>query len=139
MGRKDEKHSKANPRRLKNVVDLQATNMLIKASNGVSIKELAKEFDVSARTVKKRLNDSKQRELVELAREIATERLLSKALAVVNKRLDEGDYKAAKDILSGLGVYVSNDKVIVKSSSNPLDAIREEIIDVDVDVKEKNE
>lgn len=109
---------------------LQAQAMLIpRIAHTASLAEIAAQFNVSTATVKKRLAEARQSEFAALAQEIVMERMLPKALSVIEMELDKGNYDAAKDLLQGMQVYQKGGKATIEhitSNSPTLDQIRAE-------------
>lgn len=109
---------------------IQTTTIAIKKSvEGKSIAQLAKEFNLDSKTVSRRMAAQREEEIVERARGIIAERLIPKAMAVVSKELDSGNYNAARDVLKGSQVYKqgSEKSVTHKLATVPtLEQIREE-------------
>lgn len=102
-----------------------------------SQEEIARQFNVSIGSVQKRLSEAKQDSMVELAKEIIAEKMLPKALGILDAQLNEGNYEAAKDVLFGshaLSKASGKPAETARLSATPtLDAIRLEknrIIDV---------
>jgi hypothetical protein len=111
---------------------LQGAVIASKRLEGATIQDLARDFNLSEATVRKRIEASRQVDLVEIARGIITDRLVPLALAVVDKELKKGNYQAAKDVLQGIGVFAKKGDVAPPTSATSiLDAIRaESAIDV---------
>lgn len=114
--------------------------MIAKRTEGATIEQLAKSYGISSTTVTKRINLARQADLVGIAREVIVDKLIAKAIAVVEKELNNGNYLAAKDVLFGTNVLQkSGVSTITHVSSTPtLDAIRAEAIDVESVNKEKD-
>lgn len=103
--------------------------LAIRISDSRSYAELALMFGVSRETVAKRLQDARAGQLTGLAQEIIMERMLPKALAVLEQELESGNYEAAKDLLFGSQVYQKGGKATIEhitSNSPTLDSIRRE-------------
>lgn len=121
----------------KHVKELQAAMMVSKkAATNATIAELAKQFNVSRPTVARRLAEAKANDMVQLAREVVAEKMLVKALAILNTELDEGSYEAAKDVIFGTQVLTKGTKATVEHSLPPsnsiLEQVRREIVEVEV-------
>lgn len=103
--------------------------LAIRISDSKSYAELARMFGVSSETVQKRLRMARAAEFTGLAQEIIMERMLPKALAVLDQELESGNYEAAKDLLFGSQVYQKGGKAVVEhitSNSPTLESIRRE-------------
>jgi len=117
---------------------MQSSLILAKRiATNVSQEQLAKEFNMSKATLAKRLQEARADDLTQLAREMVADKMLAKALGVLNAELDAGNYKAAKDVLQGMQVLVSGGKSVVehRTSGSILDQIRREN-SLDAEVKE---
>lgn len=92
-------------------------------------RELAMVFGMSPSMVAKRLAEARDGDFLNLARNLISERMISKALTVLETKLNEGDYEAAKDVLYGLQVLQKGGKATIEhitSSTPTLDQIRKE-------------
>lgn len=103
----------------KDLMVIQGATMAAALASGQakSINELAKQFDMTHTQAQQRLDLAKRMDIIDIAKEMVSTKLLPKALAVLNKELDAGNYKAAKDIIFGLGVLEANSKAIVEHST----------------------
>ncbi len=100
-----------------------------KITQSLTQTQLSTLFACGPATVKKRLEGAISADLQEMTRDVITERLIPKAVGVLEAELDKGNYSAAKDLLSGLQVFKSggNSTVTHVTSNSPtLDAIRKE-------------
>lgn len=132
----------------KELMVIQGATMAAALASGQakSINELAKQFDMTHSQTQKRLELAKRMEIVDIAKEMISTKLLPKALAVLSKELDAGNYKAAKDILFGLGILEANSKSVVEHSSvNKIPSLTEIRLErlrkssIDAEVIEKEE
>jgi hypothetical protein len=110
--------------------DLQTQAMVVaRVSESKTYEQLALMFGVSRETVKKRLADARAQQFAALSQEIIAERMLPKALTVLEQELEKGNYEAAKDLLFGLQVYQKGGKAVIEhvtSNSPTLESIRRE-------------
>ena len=86
-------------------------------------------FNASPSLVAKRLQEARSGDLQQMAKDILTERMLPKALSILDTELQNGNYEAAKDILFGLQVLQKGGTAKIEhvtSSTPTLDAIRKE-------------
>ena len=101
-----EKHSvQAQNRKIEH---LRGSLIAIERAMGVSIKDLAAKYSCSPGAVKRYLDQAAQTGLVEHFRALLFERLMGKALAVYEARIELGDLEAARDMVFGLGVLQKN-------------------------------
>ena len=110
--------------------DLQTQAMVVaRVSESKTYEQLALMFGVDRRTVAKRLENARAAQFAQLAQEIINERMLPKALAVLEQELENGNYEAAKDLLFGAQVFQKGGKAVIEhvtSHSPTLDSIRRE-------------
>ncbi len=81
-----------------------------KLTSGATIKELAKEYDMSPGSVSKALQLADRNGFYERAEGLILSRLVSPALAVYEDRILRGDLEAARDILFGTGILSKTPK-----------------------------
>lgn len=109
---------------------LQGTQMLMQRVSGSKTQvELGQLFACHPTTVAKRLQLAMTPDLQQMARDVVTERLIPKAVGVLEAELDKGNYQAAKDVLSGMQIFQTGGKATIEhvtSSSPTLEAIRKE-------------
>lgn len=110
--------------------ELQGQAMLVRRiSENLNYTEIARIFGVSRGAVQERLAMARATEFTQLAQEIISERMLPKALAVLEAELEAGNYEAAKDLLFGSQVYQKGGKATIEhvtSNSPTLEQIRKE-------------
>lgn len=99
--------------------------LLAHRAMGRSIREIAKLFEVSHGTAHRWVKEAQQTEQLKKAKGIVGERLIPKALAVYDQKLEEGDLEAARDILFGVGVLSKQQKIEVTREMDPLEAFRQ--------------
>lgn len=109
---------------------IQGAGMLaVRVMQSRSYMEIGQMFNVGAPTVSKRIAQSDSMALMQLAKDIICERMFPKALAILEQRLEAGDYDAAKDVLYGMSVLQKSGKATIEhiaSNTPTLDAIRRE-------------
>lgn len=114
----------------KDEAKLQGAQMLaLRLTTGKTQTELGQLFACNRNTVAKRLSEAITPDLQQMARDVITERLIPKAVGVLEAELEKGNYQAAKDVLNGLQVFQTGGKATIEhvtSSSPTLDAIRRE-------------
>ena len=109
---------------------VQGTAMMVsRLAESRTHAEIAMLFGASTATVKKRLAEARAGTLAMLAQEVIADRMMHKALAVLEDELDKGNYEAAKDVLFGSQVLQKGGKAVIEhvtSNSPTLDSIRKE-------------
>ena len=89
---------------------LRGAAMVIEHLAGKSIADIAKAYEVTIGEVHRTLDGAQEAGWVEHFRSLGYDKLMSKALAVYEARLDMGDIDAARDIAFGLGVLKKETK-----------------------------
>jgi DNA-binding Lrp family transcriptional regulator len=90
------------------VDNLRGALIAVERAMGVPLKDLAEKYKVSPAGVKRYLDQAEESGLVEHFRSLIYERLMGKALAVYEAKLEMGDLDAARDVVFGLGVLQKN-------------------------------
>lgn len=83
-----------------------------KLTSGSTIKELAKQYDMSPSAVSTALQLADKNGFYERAEGLILSRLVSPALAVYEDRILRGDLEAARDILFGTGILSKTPKTV---------------------------
>lgn len=128
----------------------EALTLSKRIASGKDISALAQDFCVHPATIRRRLEEAKQGDLVAVAREMIAERLVPKALAVFDQALNNGDKEIAEKVLFGMNALVKGNTKANgpaegsgSSSGTPiLDQIRRErqrVIDVKVIREDRKE
>src|SRR5688572_16062003 len=73
----------------------QGALMAVHRMLGKNIAEIAEIFQVSSQTVNKRLTAAQSNGILQLTKDLISERLMPKAIAVYETKLEEGDLDAA--------------------------------------------
>lgn len=128
---------KGNPRMKEEEKKVQAVAALARRTLlNETMEEIAQHFQMNRHAVASRLQLARTMDLTQLARDLIVERLVPKAIAVVDHHLNEGSYEAAKDVLFGTGGLQKSSKSEVHHSTTPtLDAIRAERANKAIEVK----
>lgn len=90
---------------------------------GKSFREIGRMMDISDHTVAKLVKEAQLDARFQRGRGVVMHRLVPKALAVYDQRLEAGDLEAARDILFGAGVLQKNAKVTL-TAGDPLEQFR---------------
>jgi len=96
--------------RLENKQDrvLRQKAMLTQKILGMSVKEIAKHFQVNTGVVRGELELARRDNVLGAADQAIVEALVPAAVMVMAKHLEENNYEAAKDVLYGMGVLKKN-------------------------------
>ena len=86
----------------------QAITMLADRIGGASVRDLQARFRCSRSTVMRRLADARNSGAVDDARTQVIERLLPKALGVLELELDKGNVEVATNVAYGTGTLLKN-------------------------------
>lgn len=86
----------------------QAALMMTQRLSGRSYGEIARMFNTTTGTVKKRLSIPELQEFFATAKEVVATRLLPLALEVMNEKLEQGDGDMAKEVIFGTGILSKN-------------------------------
>jgi transposase-like protein len=121
--------------------EIRGEAVLAHRAVGRSIREIAALFEVGSSTIHRWLKEAEQNEKLKRAKGIVGERLVPKALAVYDTKLEQGDLEAARDILFGAGVLSKSHKVEVTNNQDPLEKFRKKYFadDAIVEAEEVNE
>jgi DNA-binding Lrp family transcriptional regulator len=92
----------------KKVQQLRGALVAVERAMGVPLSEIAKKYHISTETAKRYLDTAQEAGFIEHFRALIYERLVGKAMAVYEAKLEMGDLEAARDIAFGLGVLNKN-------------------------------
>jgi DNA-binding Lrp family transcriptional regulator len=92
----------------KKIQQLRGALVAVERAMGVPLAEIAKKYHISPETARRYLDVAQEAGFIEHFRALIYERLVGKAMAVYEAKLEMGDLEAARDIAFGLGVLNKN-------------------------------
>jgi len=107
----------------------QGTLMAVHRMLGKNLEEIAKAFEVSQETVKKRLSLAREQEFLQITQDLIKTRLLPKAIAVYENHLDNDSLDAARDVMRGTGSLQQNATLNIAGPAESVDTFRRAYFD----------